>query len=131
MAYAQWVAITIRPANCKLTIKNVVHQWGKFYSGSKDKEVDPSSINGTQIDAGDAYAISACGREDSASGTEGSFDLYDGNAHVGTYSWDCPWGSKTNSSTWSPAQDNYVAQITGANLDSGALGNVEIKVAKF
>jgi hypothetical protein len=132
MAYAQWVQIKILPANLNVTIKNVVHEWGKFYSGDKDNEVDPSSINNTSIASGNAYTISACGRSDSPSGTQGSFDLYDDTTHIGTYSWDCPWGSKKNSSDWHPSADeHYIVQVTGANLDSGALGNVTLKVAKF
>lgn len=132
MAYAQWVTIAIRPANVNVTLKNVVHEWGKFYSGDKDNEVDPSSIEGTSISSGNAYTIEACGRSNSPSGTEGSFDVYDDNVHIGTMSWDCPWGSKTNSATWSPSSnDNYVVQMTGANVDSGALGNITLKIAKF
>lgn len=132
MAYAQWVQIRISSANSNVTIKNAVHEWGKFYTGNKDNEVSPDKIDGVTIHSGDAYTISACGRENASSGTEGSFDLYDGSTHIGSYSWDCPWGSKTNYSTWHPAgSDNYIAQVTGGNLDSGALGNVNIKIAKF
>ena len=132
MAYAQWVSVTVQVIGFTGVIKNAVHQWGKFYeSGNKDNEISPSDIDGTTIASGSSFTINACGREDAASGTEGSFDVYDGDTHVGTYSWDCPWGSKTNSSTWSPGSDSYVGQVTGANLDSGALGNVSLKIAKF
>lgn len=87
MAYAQWVTITIYPANFNATIKNAAHSWGKFYTnGNKDDEIQPSAIDGTVIPAGGSYTISACGREDAASGTEGSFDVYDGDTKVGTYS---------------------------------------------
>ncbi len=131
MAYAQWVEITIKPMNCTVTIKNIIHEWGKFYIGSKDNEIAPDKIEGTVIQAGNIYTFGACGRENASSGTEGSFDLYDGATNVGNYYWDCPWGSKTNTSTWSPSSDKYVVQQSGANLDSGALGNVTLKIAKF
>jgi len=131
MAYAQWVSIKIQARGFTAQLKNVVHKWGKFYSSSKDSEIDPGTIEGHEITNGNSYTISACGRSDSASGTEGSFDIYDSDTHIGTYSWDCPWGSKTNRSTWDRnfACDNYVVEITGANLDSGALGNVDIVCA--
>ncbi len=137
MAYAQWVTITIYPANFNATIKNAAHSWGKFYTnGNKDDEIQPSAIDGTVIPAGGSYTISACGREDAASGTEGSFDVYDGDTKVGTYSWDCPWGSKSNTSTWTPfgpppPANKYTTQQSGANLDSGALGNVTLQSVKI
>ncbi|OYY23501.1 MAG: hypothetical protein B7Y65_03535 [Azorhizobium sp. 35-67-15] len=48
------------------------------------------------------YERGARGRENASSGTEGSFDLYDGEMNIGNYYWDCPWGRKTNTSTWTP-----------------------------
>ena len=131
MAYAQWVEINIKPINFNTTIKNVRADWGKFYSGSKDNEIDVSKINNHQISENDSYTISSCGRSDSASGTEGKFDLYDGNTHIGEYYWDCPWGSKTNISNWNPSSEDYIVQVTGGNLDSGALGNIFLKVVKI
>ncbi|MCA2507352.1 MAG: aegerolysin family protein [Microcystis sp. M54BS1] len=144
MAYAQWVTITIYATNFDVTLVNVAHSWGKFYDsdkigyagGNKDNEYQPSAIEGKVIKANSSFSINACGREDAASGTEGSFELYDGNTQVGTYSWDCPWGSKTNSSTWSssgpqPPLNKYVTSQTGANLDSGALGTVTIQTTKI
>lgn len=131
MSYAQWVSVTIKSINCSLNVRNVVLEYGKLYSGTKDNEVQLDKVNGVTIKAGDSFTISACGREDSPSGTEGSFDLYDGDVHVGSYYWDCPWGSKSNSSTWTPGSDNYIGQQTGANLDSGALGNVTLKIVNL
>lgn len=144
MAYAQWGTFVIYATNFNVTIKNVAHSWGKFYDskqigvagGSKDNEYQPSDIEGKVVAAGMSFAINACGREDASSGTEGSFDLYDGTTFVGTYTWDCPWGSKSNSSTWSaagpqPPLNSYVTQQSGANLDSGALGTVVIQTTKI
>ncbi|CAM2987522.1 aegerolysin family protein [Vibrio neptunius] len=144
MAYAQWVTITIYATNYDVTLKNVSHSWGKFYDskqigvagGSKDNEYEPSEIEGQVIERGTSFSINACGRSDSASGTEGSFELYDGSTHVGTYSWDCPWGSKTNDSSWTlsgpqPPLNKYITSQTGANLDSGALGTVIIQTTKI
>ncbi|WP_083339094.1 aegerolysin family protein [Chromobacterium sphagni] len=136
MAYAQWVAITIVPDNYTVTIKNVAHSWGKFYAeGNKDEEIPASQIEGQVITEDDTYTIYACGRENASSGTEGSFDIYDGSTKVGTYTWDCPWGSKENSSNFSPAgaqppYNRYITEPSGANLDSGALGNVTLETMK-
>ena len=134
MAYAQWVTITIEPANFAVTIKNVGHSWGKFYAnGDKDDEIPPSAIEGTVVKAKGSYEISACGRQDSASGTEGFFDLYDGETKIGTYTWDCPWGRPTNSSTWMPARppNQYVTQQSGAHINGGPLGNVLLQSSKI
>lgn len=109
---------------------------GKFYSnGNKDEEIQPSQIEGTTVTQDQTYTIYACGRENASSGTEGSFDIYDGNTKVGTYTWDCPWGSKTNSSDFSPSgseppYNRYMTEQYGANLDSGALGNVSLETLK-
>ncbi|KAK0707762.1 hypothetical protein B0H67DRAFT_647908 [Lasiosphaeris hirsuta] len=70
--------------NGTLSIKNLNASWGKI-------------------------AIASCGRSDASSGTEGSYDIYDGE-------------TKTS--------DDYVVQATGQNIDSGALGSVTIKVVK-
>lgn len=136
MAYAQWVSITIYPSNFQATIKNVALSWGKFYrNGDKNDEVPVSEIEGTKVDADGSYEIYSCGRSDAASGTEGSFDLYDGDTKVGTYSWDCPWGRKDNASDWSdygppPPKNRYVTQQSGANTDAGAIGNVTLTTIK-
>jgi len=133
MAYAQWVSITIAPTGCDVTIKNVQQNWGKFYlCGNKDHELPISDIEGHKIPSGQEYTICSCGRESAASGTEGSFDLYDGNTQIGNYYWDCPWGSKTNTSTYTAASPNYITQLNPqGNLNSGALGNVGIQTVKI
>lgn len=141
MAYAQWVTITIQPANYDVTIKHVSQSWGKFYDsnqvgkpgGNKDNEYPASDLENKVIERGRSFSINACGRSDASSGTEGSIEIYDGEKLVGTYSWDCPWGSKTNTSTWTPgcAANGYITEQSGANLNSGALGTVTIRTVKF
>lgn len=131
MAYAQWVTITLQPLNFALSLANVQLKWGKFHEyGNKDKEISINQIKNIIVRPGERAIISSCGREHDPSGTEGSFDImnYDLKVKVGNYYWDCPWGSKKNTSTWSPnLQVNYLTEVAGANLDSGALGNVTIK----
>lgn len=133
MAYAQWATFTVSTKGCSIVLKNVVHQWGKFYSpNNKDNEISESDLDGKVITDGNSFKFGACGRESAAAGTEGSFDIYDGNTLVASYHWDCPWGSKTNHSNLTMHDsDDYIVQVTGANIDSGALGNVFIKIGKF
>ncbi|MFA8301323.1 MAG: aegerolysin family protein [Hyphomicrobiales bacterium] len=132
MAYAQWVEINISPLNFEMTVKNVKLDWGKFYEkGNKDKEINKSEIEGMTVDKGQKKVICACGRSDSPSGTEGSFELYNGDELIGKYYWDCPWGSKTNTSTWTAKNDKYLTQAELGNLDSGAIGQVTIVSASI
>lgn len=133
MAYAQWVSIEIKSVGTTLSIKNAQHAWGKFFQcGDKDKEVSVDDINKITIPSGGVVSICACGRENASSGTEGSIDIYDGDVLVGTYYWDCPWGSKRNISTWTPSgSDDHITQVTGGNLDSGAIGNIYIKCVRI
>ena len=133
MAYAQWATFNVSTRGCDVVLKNVVHQWGKFYNPTnKDDEIPESEVDGKKIVQGNSYKFGACGRDSAASGTEGSFDLYDGKTLIASYHWDCPWGSKTNHSDLTMHDsDDYIVQVTGANVDSGALGNIRFKVAKF
>lgn len=141
MAEAQWVHISIVPKRCKLKIKNLDLDWGKFYKdGDKSKEIPASDIDNHVIEPNTTYEIYSCGRADASSGTEGDFDLYDvtegdtkDSPQVANYYWDCPWGSKTNTSTYSPNkayEDVYTGGATGGNFDSGALGDITIKISK-
>lgn len=131
-AYAQWASFTLQPMGFTLSVKNAKLQWGKFYAnGNKDQEISAADVDKITVNSGDSATIYTCGRSDAASGTQGSFDLYNGEVKIGTYSWDCPWGSKTNTSTWTPDSTSYITQQTGGSLDGGALGSITIKVAKF
>jgi hypothetical protein len=132
MAYAQWIEVKIRATSFTISVKNANLPWGKFYRlGNKDQEISTDDINKITITSGNSATICSCGRADASAGTEGSFDLYDGDTKVGTYRWDCPWGSKTNSFGWDTVDDDkYTTEATGGNTDSGSIGNVTIKCVK-
>ena len=133
MAYAQWVSITIVAGkDLTLKIKNANLKWGKFHeTGNKEKELSVDEINQFTINPKQYAIINSCGREHAGSGTEGEFDIYDGDVKIGNYYWECPWGKKTNTSRWTPhTLEGYLTSVTGGNLDSGALGNVTIKCVK-
>ena len=130
MAYAQWIQIANEPANYSATIKNVKLPWGKFYKcPNQDNEIPVSDIEGHVVQAGTEYDICSCGRENSPSGTEGSFDYYDGNVYVGTFNWDCPY-TGSNSWSWQPGNSGYLTQTQGGST-SGAIGLVVIKSVKM
>ncbi len=138
MAEAQWVTIKISPKHYDATIKGLSADWGKFYTdGDKSVEKSVDDIEGTIVSAGSSYTIYACGRADSASGTEGTFEIWhdakpddEGDGVViGEYYWECPWGSKTNTSTWTPKNEDYITQESGANLSGGALGNIGLRTS--
>lgn len=136
MAYAQWVTITLNPIKFNLTIKNVSLKWGKFYkTNDKDIEISKDEIENVLVKSKAGFTINSCGRSDAASGTEGSFDIYDGDTLIGNYYWDCPWGQKGNISSWTSADtscsSNYITEVSGGNVCSGALGNITIKCVKF
>lgn len=133
MAYAQWVSYSIIADNCNLQIKNSQHSWGKFYKyDNKDNELSPSEVDGQVIEIGQECfnVVSSCGRSDSASGIQGSFDLYDGDTRVVTLVWNCPWGSKSNSWSQSNQNSKYVVSVTGGSMDSGSIGVLTVEVIK-
>jgi hypothetical protein len=132
MAYAQWVVVNVKAKGTRLNVMNAKAEYGKFSAApDKDREISAKEIDKIVVEDGRQKQIASCGRSDSPSGTVGSFDLYDGPVHVGTYHWNCPWGSKTNKSWWTSTDpDHYVTEATGANTDSGALGNISLTCVK-
>ncbi|KAI0377329.1 aegerolysin type hemolysin [Hypomontagnella monticulosa] len=130
MAYAQWVYILIHNL-CKsdLMIKNVVLNWGKFYKwDNKDDEISVGDMEGTVVKPGRSSDMASCGRSDASSGCEGSFEVFCSDTKVCRIYFSCPWGSKTNTFTVGGIDDDYMVQFQGANLDSGALGKVDVKI---
>ncbi|MGB7710095.1 MAG: aegerolysin family protein [Microcoleus sp.] len=131
MAYAQWVSYNLYPKNFEATIKNSKLSWGKFYTwDNKDNELSPERVNGTVIAKKTTAfnVVNACGRSDSPSGTQGSFDIYDGAQLVATLLWDCPWGSKTNSWSVTNQHENYVLQGHGGSQYGGAIGTLDYEI---
>lgn len=131
MAYAQWVSYTILANNCSLTIENAQLSWGKFYKyDDKDDELSPDEVNGQVIEIGQegSHVVSSCGRSDSPSGTQGSFDLYDGSTKVVTLVWNCPWGNKSNSWSQFSQNSNYSVSVNGGSDNSGSIGVLRVEV---
>jgi hypothetical protein len=135
MAYSQWIEVKIVSENMTLHVKNASLSWGKFYeAGDKDKEISTDDINKITVESGKTAFICSCGRSGSSTGTEGSFELYDGETKIGKFDWDCPYNKKTNSFNWNADKDNekfYFTNREGGNKDSGAIGNVTITCIKL
>jgi hypothetical protein len=138
-AYAQWASFTIKAVGFPGVIDYSRLQWGKFYQwDNKDHEV---SVNGIKFAEGrtSLNLVSACGREDSPSGTQGEFYICKDGADpkgpdykVCKLSWDCPWAGKINS--WGASDydsDMYVVSITGGSSFGGAIGTLTVTVAKI
>ncbi|KAI6779041.1 uncharacterized protein J7T54_008259 [Emericellopsis cladophorae] len=136
MAYAQWVYILLQTQSAmsqnQITVQNVYLHWGKFFAyDNKDREISVEQVQKTSIKPGNQAGFAACGRSDASSGTEGSFELWDGETKICKVYWDCPWGSKTKTFTVSELNDDYAVEARGANLDSVALGNVTMRINKW
>lgn len=157
MGYAQWITIKVinSMSSATLSVRNAIPDgeegwyvtihlmsnaniifWqntrGKFYrDGNKDAEINVSEINRTTVPPDGSKNISSCGRSDSASGTTGHIDLYDGETKICRVYWDCPWGSKGNDFGISERSSHgYWIQQGSWNRDSGAIGSVDVEVGK-
>ncbi|KAH7306552.1 hypothetical protein KP509_22G018400 [Ceratopteris richardii] len=83
-AYGQWVAFQLS------YIRNASLPWGKWYDyPDKDREV--AAPNGQAIAPGSILYVAACGRENSPSGTEGTFEIWSSTSKVAHVYFDCPW----------------------------------------
>lgn len=135
MAYSQWIDVKIVSENMTMNVKEAKLDWGKFYKqGDKDKEISTADINKIAVESGKDARICSCGRSGSATGTEGSFELYDGEIKIGKFYWDCPWWKKDNSFSWTQEEStksSYSTNMEGGNTDSGAIGNVTITCIKI
>ncbi|EFJ25241.1 hypothetical protein SELMODRAFT_99959, partial [Selaginella moellendorffii] len=127
--YPQWVSFKITNLGPDtLVVRNSVLPWGKWYK-YPNKGIDGSSPGGVTIASGATSPtppFAACGRENSPSGTEGTFDLYAKEIKVATIYFDCPYiGSNKLSVQY--ACNTCVVQLPSFST-SGPLGDLVIKV---
>jgi hypothetical protein len=134
MAYAQWIEVTVQTSGLDINIQNAHLAWGKFHEkGSKDRDISSSEINNIKVSNGGMATINSCGHSNSASGTEGAFDVYDATNlnKIGTFSWECPWGYGHNTFSWSDdGSTNYIALVEGGNTGSSAIGCLSLIIEK-
>ncbi|KAI1099800.1 aegerolysin type hemolysin [Jackrogersella minutella] len=103
---------------------------GKWYKwDNKDEEVSTADIEGKPIKSESKAEIACCGRENSPSGCEASFELFDDhNVSVCRIYFSCTYGNQKNIFSIPYINKGYVVQFEGASLDPGAIGDVTIKV---
>ena len=147
MGEDQWFQPVIRNRLPSRTIVlvNFVILYGKFYnirqylrrfwfSLSLDKFLDNRfnetvSAQGTRIESHKQHEWGHCGRENSPSGTEGSFDVYldGGGEKIATIYWDCPYiGSNKIEKRY--VKNGYDVSWDGFRIPSGPLGHGTINV---
>ena len=123
MAYAQWVEITIVGVPGEtLHVRNAQHGWGKFYAApNKDAELGVDAVNRLTVGPGPTpLVLGACGRSSAASGTQGSFDLYDDAGRQAAHcEWDCPWGRDPNRFVWNHGP-GWSARVSGERVHASA-----------
>jgi aegerolysin len=127
MAYRDWIEVELVASNYTIQIRNAEYSWGKFYRrGNKDDDISPGDIDKIIVwaNSGQSAYICACGRDSSASGTEGSFEIWDGQNRVGLFKWDCPY-INPNSASFQPDHAGYVTTIPEISR-SGHIGAIKI-----
>lgn len=115
------------------TIKNVYKDYGKYYNyPDKSQEIQPSDIEGIRIPVGSTVVVAACGRANSPSGTDGSFDVYDGITLAASIKFNAPDSGSNEFSL--NCMDPYVGNYKPTPIPQGkgnTLGDVYVKLIKF
>ncbi|KAH7889195.1 Asp-hemolysin [Phlebopus sp. FC_14] len=133
-AEAQWVKVTIKNwvTSSSIKVQDAQLDWGKFYNGDdKSDELKASEINSIVIAPSQSRTVSASGRANASSGTEGSFSLYEGSTKICKVYWNCPWGKKDNDFEVSTDSARHTVTVGDWNKNSGAIGNVNVDVERF
>ncbi|KAK6859108.1 aegerolysin type hemolysin [Apiospora arundinis] len=134
MAYGQWVYMVIsnQTKSGSLKIKKLNLSCGKLYEwDNKDTGKEVKDVENQIIKPLGKMGIASCGRSDAAMGTEGSYEIWDGEDRVCKVNWSCPWSGSNKLTILEVDDSRYAAQSEGANLGSGALGHVTIKVSRL
>ncbi|MCJ1355130.1 MAG: hypothetical protein MMC33_005121 [Icmadophila ericetorum] len=126
MAIGQFTEITIsnRSSDKTLKIQNLTMKWGKIYpEGNKNgPEISPADVENTEIKPKKSYVFRTCGRSDSASGTEGYFDLNVDDKMVRNIYWSSPWGVSDNIFKLSGEDEDWMAEVRPAGNQGGNAG---------
>ncbi|KAK0710131.1 aegerolysin type hemolysin, partial [Lasiosphaeria miniovina] len=75
-----------------LRVKNLGTKWqGKFYQwDNKDHELSAADVSKQVAGPSGKIDIASCGRSDASSGTEGDYDIYEGDTKVCHIYWTAP-----------------------------------------
>lgn len=120
MSNRQWVEFNINVEGFEATIKDTRLGWGKLYKpaekdyqcGCKKSCVCPTCVDGAKIKSGESYKLASCGlsdaeawrsypinnvgRGDAPCGTDGYFQIFDGNKAVAKICWYNAHGSNAS-----------------------------------
>jgi len=130
MGEAQWFQPTVRNRLTRtIVLTNFTILYGKFYD-IKDPYNEISSAQGTKIANKGEAEWGHCGRENSPTGTEGTFEvLLDSTGDkIGEVYWDCPYFGD-NRVLARRVVPGYYISIDGFSIPSGALrtGTITIR----
>lgn len=156
MGYGDWVDLHLTDTlpGLPVQVKNSELQWyphqsyrvwravlkldhrGKFYAdGDKDREISPQQVDETVVPANSSASadVYSCGREDAASGTQGSFDLIDQNfgTTICSLQWNCPYNPGPGNWNLVEAQNlnsDYSVTIGEYNKKKGALKTIDVNI---
>ncbi|KAI0251457.1 aegerolysin type hemolysin [Lactifluus subvellereus] len=129
MGEAQWFQPTVRNRLLQaIVLANFSIQYGKFYDINNPYN-ETASAQGTKIPSKDQYEWGHCGRENSPSGTEGSFEvrLVETDEKIAEIYWDCPYIGN-NKLEKRNVKEGYDISFDGFSIPSGALGKGTINV---
>ncbi|KAF4943367.1 hypothetical protein FGADI_13465 [Fusarium gaditjirri] len=125
-----WIGLRMENSTgVQFKILSLKLQWGKVYRDPNDKDTEikpPSALEGTDIDPKSSYTINACGRNSTASGTEGTVIIgYHGTQNISIY-WDVPDTGK-NTLTARVLNGPYWVNVTSAVPSKGPIGNITVE----
>lgn len=81
MGFEDWFQLkVINRSDRTLVAKNLYIHWMKLYEfPAKGHEVGLDTVNGNEIHHGETFSSAKCSDENSAAGTEGDLELFDGD----------------------------------------------------
>ncbi|KAK6819219.1 hypothetical protein RU639_008142 [Aspergillus parasiticus] len=131
MTYANWITVHIinNTGDNIVKVQNAEVSWGKFYqTGDKDHEISAANVNETTVAIGGSADVSSCGRQDSASGTTRSIELWDNENKICKIVWDCPWANQPNDFNIVDQSEDYSVQHGDWNRDGARIGTVNVEI---
>ncbi|EEH21908.2 hypothetical protein PABG_04119 [Paracoccidioides brasiliensis Pb03] len=131
MGYGDWIDMHLtNTLDGSIVVQNAQLDSGKFYTNDdKDNEISAEQVDEIVVaEDGGSNNVYSCGREDTAVGTQGSFELYDETNYnkICTINWSCPY-SGSNYLYASNTNTNYSVGIPSVSL-SGPIGFVDISL---
>ncbi|CAA7259451.1 unnamed protein product [Cyclocybe aegerita] len=131
MGYGDWTQITIQnKTDIKLQINNSQLRWGKFYNCEGAPNLDTEISIDKDVPAKGSYMVGSCGRENTWSGCDGEFSLYDTTTGktIFTVYFISPHGSSPKIFRVARQLDGWYFNYNVDLLGAGPLGSVILEV---